>query len=178
MRLQRWIMATVLLAVVFGCASVFAQQSGSADEMLLAVQNQDWVKLAVIVLGIVWSALGISERLTQWRQTQLQKVEVAGNELERQARLLIRQLTLDAEAAAQATYDIYVRNIKAASSDGKLTDEERSQAMKSALQKLASIGKEKGVDYFREYSEPLLRAMIEQAVTRLKRGGDGVPVTG
>lgn len=171
LRLQ-WIVAMLTLIAVLGCATAYAQQSGSADEMLIAVQNQDWVKLAVLILGIIWSALGVSDRLTQWRQTQLKKAEVAGNELERQARLLVRQLSLDAEAAAQETYDTYVNSVKAASSDGRLTDAERAEARRLALQKLADLGKQKGIDYFREYSEPLLRAMIEQAVTRLKRGGE------
>ena len=72
------------------------------------------------------------------------------------------------ETAVQQTYDEYVRACKEASFDGKLTDEERVEARKLALEKAVAIAKEQGVSLATNFAESYLPTLIEKVVSTAK----------
>ena len=72
-----------------------------------------------------------------------------------------------AKVAAFETYEEYVRQIKDA---GDFLDEdERKAAQNIALQKLITIGRDRGKDLLQQYGERWLRSIIERAVKQLKK---------
>lgn len=82
------------------------------------------------------------------------------------------QLRDDVSGVVSEVYNEYVRARKKANEDGKLTDEEKKAARDLALKKLASVGKEKGVDYAKKYGVPLITGLIEKYVTKKKKGNE------
>ena len=78
------------------------------------------------------------------------------------------QALLALEAAVDRTYETYVRSIKEASEDGKLTDEERKRARELARQTAVEFGRDEGIDVIRALGEDYLDLWINKLVRRLK----------
>lgn len=81
---------------------------------------------------------------------------------------LAKKLELDVSGSVTAVYHEYVKARKDASEDGKLTDEEKKAARDLALAKLKEVGKEKGIDYAKEYGLPAILGLVEKYVTANK----------
>lgn len=81
---------------------------------------------------------------------------------------LAEKLKLDVAGVVNAVYQEYVKAKKAASEDGKLTDEEKKEARKLALEKLKEEGKTKGIDYAKEYGVPAILGLVEKYVSANK----------
>src|SRR6056297_1825538 len=65
-----------------------------------------------------------------------------------------KKLELDVSGAVTEVYHEYVAGLKKGREDGKLTDEEKSEARKMAVEKVKQLGKDKGVDYLKTYGLP------------------------
>ncbi|MFC1735129.1 hypothetical protein ACFL1X_03365 [Candidatus Hydrogenedentota bacterium] len=72
------------------------------------------------------------------------------------------------ESGVVFTYENYVREIKAASSDGKLTVDERRRARKTAIEKAKEYGWDHGIDVLRELGRDYVPVLVERIVGRLK----------
>jgi hypothetical protein len=72
------------------------------------------------------------------------------------------------EAGVNVTYETYVREIKAASEDGKLTDNERKVARERARQAGIDYAKEKGVDLLKVLGESYIDVWIEKILRSIK----------
>lgn len=83
---------------------------------------------------------------------------------ERRAAKIVRVL----ESAAEATYRTYVRQVKKASRDGKLTDEEARHARELAKQKAVKIARRHGINLLRDLGEDFLELALTRAVNHLK----------
>lgn len=70
--------------------------------------------------------------------------------------------------AATETYENYVRDIKAAADDGKLTSEEKKQAMGKAVDTFKGMAKDKGVKAAKELAIPVIKSLIEKGINKLK----------
>lgn len=84
----------------------------------------------------------------------------------------LEDLERDIGAVVNETYQEYVKVRKAANADGKLTEEEKKQARKLAIDKLVALGKEKGIDYGKSHLIPIIKDLIERWVNRKKDGED------
>lgn len=80
-----------------------------------------------------------------------------------------RVLYQAAEAGVQETYDSYVRQIKKASEDGTLTDEERQTALNKAIETAYSHARDRGYDLAKRYGPELLKSAIENVITGKKK---------
>ena len=72
------------------------------------------------------------------------------------------------EAAVDLTYRTYVREIKAAREDGKLTDAEIAEARRRAREAAVEFGRTQGVDVLRELGANYIDLWIGKIVNRLK----------
>ena len=72
------------------------------------------------------------------------------------------------EAGVMATYETYVREIKASREDGKLTSEERREARRRAKEYAIDLARSQGLDIVRELGQHYLDAWLERLVRRLK----------
>ena len=81
---------------------------------------------------------------------------------------LADKLEKDVSGSVTAVYHEYVQARKAANEDGKLTDDEKKEARNLAIAKLKEIGKEKGIDYAKEYGLPAILGLVEKYVTSNK----------
>lgn len=72
------------------------------------------------------------------------------------------------EAAVDLTYRTYVREIKAAREDGKLTDAEIAEACRRARDAAIEFGRTQGVDVLRELGANYIDLWIGKIVNRLK----------
>ncbi len=72
------------------------------------------------------------------------------------------------EAGVQSAYDSYVRAIKLASEDGKLTDEERKQARQIAIDAAKAYATTYGIDLVKELGAEMLPVLIEKVISKLK----------
>lgn len=79
-------------------------------------------------------------------------------------------------AGVRETYEEYVREIKKASEDGKLTDEERSFAMRMALEKAKSYALNAGFDLLKVYAEEYLPVLVERIIGSQKAVAKGETV--
>ncbi|HIJ74473.1 MAG TPA: hypothetical protein HPP83_10275 [Candidatus Hydrogenedentes bacterium] len=73
------------------------------------------------------------------------------------------------EAGVEQTYRTYVRAIKEASADGRLSDEERRHARQLAREAAIAFGRTEGVDVLRELGEAYIDLWIAKLVQRLKQ---------
>ncbi|HPG30909.1 MAG TPA: hypothetical protein PKY81_10790 [bacterium] len=71
-------------------------------------------------------------------------------------------------AGVDKTYQEFVRQCKAQSSDGKLTTEEKKKALQLALKYAKQYAIENGIEFGKEYGDDLLAAMIEDYITKRK----------
>jgi hypothetical protein len=78
------------------------------------------------------------------------------------------QALLTLEAAVDRVYETYVRSIKEASEDGKLTKEERKRARELARETAIEFGQDEGIDVIRALGEDYLDLWINKLVRRLK----------
>ena len=81
---------------------------------------------------------------------------------------LADKLEKDVSGAVTSVYHEYVKAKKDASEDGKLTDEEKKEARNKAIEALKTVGKEKGIDYAKEYGVPAILGLVEKYVTKNK----------
>jgi len=72
------------------------------------------------------------------------------------------------EAAVDLTYRTYVREIKAAREDGKLTDAEIAEARRRAREAAVEFGRTHGVDVLRALGANYIDLWIGKIVKRLK----------
>jgi len=72
------------------------------------------------------------------------------------------------EAAVDLTYRTYVREIKVAREDGKLTDAEIAEARRRAREAAIEFGRTQGVDVLRELGANYIDLWIGKIVKRLK----------
>ena len=80
-----------------------------------------------------------------------------------------RQRALEVvEAAVWRTYEEYVRGMKQASENGKLSLNERREAQERARQNAVDYGMDRGIDIVAEYGEAYLMALINRVVARQK----------
>ena len=107
--------------------------------------------LAGVVASLVWSLWKASE----WRR------RVADDRVDAAEDVV--------ESAVRDVYETYVRGIKAARDNGKLSAGERKHARKLALEAALRLGETRGVDVVRAAGPGLLDLWIERTVERLKR---------
>ena len=81
---------------------------------------------------------------------------------------IAHKLELDIGGAVAAVNNEYINAIKAKTVDGVITDDNAAEARKLALAKLASIGKEKGIDYITKFGVPAIIGLIEKKVVEQK----------
>lgn len=74
------------------------------------------------------------------------------------------------EAGVDQTYQTYVRAIKEASEDGKLTPAERRRAREMARDAAISFGRTQGVDVLAEVGQDYVDLWINRLVKKLKGG--------
>jgi hypothetical protein len=87
-----------------------------------------------------------------WLQKQLEKTEL--DEL--------------AEGVVAEVYQEFVRDIKAKSDDGKLTSEEKKEAMDKAIAKFRELAKNSMWPAAKALAEPVLKSLLEKAINRMK----------
>lgn len=73
------------------------------------------------------------------------------------------------EAAVVEVYQNSVRGLKEASADGKLTADEKKQVMDEAVDAAKRIAKEQGLPLLQELALPVIKSLIEKAVTKLSK---------
>lgn len=70
------------------------------------------------------------------------------------------------EAGVQQTYDVYVRAVKEASADGKLSSEERRRARELARDAAIAFGRTRGIDVIgsigRDYIDMWISKLVNQ----------------
>ena len=148
-----------------------------SQDLVVAVQSGDWVTVVLLVLGVVWTLLGVTRRIEQWRLSKLAAVETAQTQAERTRNALLARVSEMARGAVTEVYTEYVRARKAAAADGKLTPEEKQEAQSAALEKLMAAGKEAGVDLAKEFGTPFLKSLLESAVSWAKARGKAATTT-
>lgn len=84
-------------------------------------------------------------------------------------KVLIDEIERDVMAAVDKVYFEYTAPLKTASEDGRLTEEQKSEARKRAVAALLEIGKERGFSYAKKYALPVLESLVQTYV--LKRKG-------
>jgi len=72
------------------------------------------------------------------------------------------------EAGVEHTYRTYVRAIKEASADGRLSEEERRRARAMARDAAVAFGRSEGVDVLRELGEAYIDLWLSRLVQRMK----------
>lgn len=110
------------------------------------------VALVGAVVGAVWTAF----RSSDWWQRR-----VAGRRA---------QAMLALEAGVEQTYRAFVRGIKLARNDGKLTDTERARARDMALEAAIRFGRARGVDVLRELGAEFVDLHLARALQGLRGG--------
>ena len=73
------------------------------------------------------------------------------------------------EAGVEKTYHVYVKAIKEANADGKLTAEEREKARGIAIGFAREFGRDQGVDLVKDIGVAGLELIIAKIVKALKR---------
>lgn len=107
-----------------------------------------------LIAGIA-CALWIFLRSTEWfQQKHARKFDIALQAL---------------EAGVEQTYRTYVRAIKAARADGKLTDDEIHRARSLALHTAIDLAAAAGLDLIRELGDPFVELWLSKTVARLKK---------
>lgn len=79
-------------------------------------------------------------------------------------------------AGTRETYEEYVRHIqKALENDGKLSEEERRQAMAMTIEKATTYCKQNGFDLLKVFAKEYLPVIVEWVIGRQKAIGRGFP---
>ena len=110
------------------------------------------------VVGSVWTAF---KSLDFMRSRRVERYDEA-----------VRAL----ESGVEKTYDVYVRHIKEARTDGKLTSRERRAARDRATQYAVDCARDRGVDLIETLGRDYLPVLITRIVRELK-GAKGTGAT-
>ena len=102
------------------------------------------------VAGCLWTLFKSSEYYGRFRRRRYRKA--------------IRAL----EAGVEKTYRTYVREIKRARQDGKLTEAEKIRARDLAIDTAISFGRSRGLDVATEIGEEYLDMWVEKLVNKQK----------
>lgn len=143
--------STAVFAVCFGCGAAAGQApQGEADGvgwpwLLLTLPESETVVAGLIALG---GAL-----LVRWNWVRKYRLERAMQCL---------------SSGVRETYEEYVRSVKQASQDGKLTKEEREAAMRLAIEKAKEYARVEGVDLLKIYAEEYLPVLIDRIIGERK----------
>lgn len=161
------------IALAFTCAAVFGgdvpppiSPSEFPDTIIAApapAAGWFWTLLAspeaaAVILTLVSGVAGILMRhrwVVKWR-------------LERAIQCLA--------AGVRETYEEYVRTAQKAHADGKLTTEERDQAMRMALEKAKTYACTQGFDLAKAYGKEFLPVIVERLIGIQKASGRGFPL--
>jgi hypothetical protein len=79
-------------------------------------------------------------------------------------------------SAVTVTYQEYVRVIKAKAADGKLTIDEKNEALQHAYRKALEIAQTEGFDLLKTLGKDTILALIEYFVGKSKAGAVAVPL--
>lgn len=79
-------------------------------------------------------------------------------------------------AGVRETYEEYVRAVQKSHADGKLTAEERDQAMRMALEKAKAYALNQGFDLAKAYAKEFLPVIVERLIGIQKATGRGIPL--
>lgn len=74
-------------------------------------------------------------------------------------------------AGVRETYEEYVREVKRANADGKLTESERNTAMEKAIEKGRKYCREHGYDLFKAYAKEFVPVIVERIIGTQKAFG-------
>ena len=118
------------------------------DELLL---NDTAIGAAAGTAAVLWGAV----KSTEWWERRM-------------ARRRNRAVSL-LEAGVVRTYERYVREIKRARADGKLSAAERRRARELAIETATAIGRKEGIDLLRTLGRDHIEPWIERVLRRLKR---------
>jgi len=114
------------------------------------ISSEPGLALIGAILGGIWTAF----RSSDWYQR-----------VQRQR----HSKSLEAlEAGVEITYRTYVKAIKEARADGKLTDEEAREARRRAREAAVEFGRTQGIDVLRELGTEYIDLWIAKLVKRLK----------
>lgn len=105
--------------------------------------------IAAPIVGLLWRYLK-----TKWKWLD--------------AALAKTQLDEVAEGAVTVVYQDYVRDLKEKSEDGSLTPDEKKEAMSKAVTHFKEIAKAQGLPALQSLAEPIIRAILEKAVNKMK----------
>lgn len=83
----------------------------------------------------------------------------------------LERCILALESGVQEVYETYVKSIKAASEDGKLTDMEKDEARDKAYTHAKQILATEGIDLAKYYGPRIAKAVIEKLIKRSKTAG-------
>lgn len=106
--------------------------------------------LVTAILGSVWTAFRSSEFYNRARNQRYGEALQA------------------LEAGVELTYRTYVRSIKEAREDGKLTQEEMRLARRRAREAAIEFGRTRGIDILRELGADYIDLIIAKQVKNLK----------
>jgi len=84
----------------------------------------------------------------------------------------LERCILALQTGVQETYEEYVKSIKEASTDGKLTESEKMQARDRAWNAAKVILQEEGIDLAKYYGPRISKAVIEALIKRSKTAGN------
>lgn len=108
--------------------------------------------LIISVLGIAWGAIQGSkwyQRIKDRRYYKCLKV---------------------VEDSVRDTFYEYVKQLKEANADGKLTEEEKRRAKQYAMRRLETLAAEKGIPVFQQFTVESINRLFDTMVERLKQG--------
>lgn len=108
--------------------------------------------LVTAILGSIWTAFRSSDF---YRRAQNERYAAAIQAL---------------EAGVELTYRTYVRSIKEAREDGKLTNEEMRLARRRAREAAIEFGRTRGIDVLKELGADYVDLLIAKLVKNLKNG--------
>lgn len=174
--------AIVLAVFLVLCAAVFAAPVSDwhfAADVVPGISPLDFPAPAVVLQNAspdahwIWSALagegllgailfGVLALLKKYAKPYLD---------EWAAQRKLTRLLEAVEAGVGGTMQTYVDSIKAASADGKLTEEEAEIAKGKAKEFIIAFTKAQGIDIIREYGHEVLDWLIEYVLGRMKLDG-------
>ena len=78
------------------------------------------------------------------------------------------KVVLFVAAGVRQAYEEYVRHVKAASADGKLSDDERREATRRAIEYAVQYAKNDGFDLLTAYAKEALPALVDAIVRKIR----------
>lgn len=109
--------------------------------------------VAGALLGAIWTGFRSADAYSRLRRRRLGKALLA------------------LERGVEQTYQTYVKAIKAARADGRLTESEKARARSMARARGVAAAKEAGIDLLRTIGSEYVDLWIARIVTRRKRRG-------